>query len=186
MRVARLVLLEDRVKISLFEGLIVGRWGWAVFLADLFVGQIRWPGRFIFVIFLYSISLALASHLNDEIGLSLWIGVPSLIVIVLLLVWALKLGPLLLFYPFPPCRGGQCCSINDYAWVVGRIYGREKWGQYRYWCKCCDDEYVRRGTRFLHVLPDGTERPYLKLVGFRNWQPDTTESDTDDHEPGNG
>ena len=95
------------------------------------------------------------------------------VVFVLLLIWVLTLGNLLLRFPFPPCRQGRCRTIDAYTWIRGRIYGREKWNTYHYWCRC-GDEYVREGKRFFQVLPDGTKKPYMMLAGFQKWENDDT------------
>ena len=84
------------------------------------------------------------------------------------LTWAILLGHILLFFPFPTCRQGRCNCIADYVWKKGTIYGWEKGGVYRYRCKC-KDQYIRHGKKFMEVLPDGTRRSYKKLVGFRKW-----------------
>lgn len=87
------------------------------------------------------------------------------------LTWAFLLGRFLLFFPFPSCQRGKCNRVADYVWKKGSIYGYEKGGIYRYKCRC-NDEYIRRGKRFLEVLPDGTARPYKRLIGFRKWADD--------------
>jgi hypothetical protein len=59
----------------------------------------------------------------------------------------------------------------QFTWNWGSFFGREKGGQY--WYKCaCGDQYIRKRNRFIEVLPDGTKRPYKKLVGFRKWADD--------------
>jgi hypothetical protein len=86
-----------------------------------------------------------------------------------LLAWAAILGRLLLFYPLPPCRRGICNRLGtDYVWKKGTVYGRTSWGTYLYKCKC-DETYVRKGERFMLLLPEGITIPYKRLVGFRKW-----------------
>ena len=143
--------------------------GWLRFLADGFIGLLWLPLRLVSASWWIAWGVVLADGLNRLFGLSRWIGGPLSLSFVLLVVWASSLGRLLVFFPFPPCRRGQCRDIDAYTWVKGRIYGREKWGMYHYWCKC-GDEYIREGKRFLQVLPDGTRQAYMALVGFRKWQ----------------
>jgi hypothetical protein len=133
----------------------------------------------LWVILWIALGVFLADVLNRDVGLSRWIGVPLSVSFVLLFVWALALGRLLLLFPFPPCRQGKCRSIDAYTWMMGRLYGREKWSTYHYWCKC-GDEYIREGKRFMQVLPDGTRQAYMKLVGFRKWQAETKPQSSED------
>jgi|SRR5580658_5407114 hypothetical protein len=89
-----------------------------------------------------------------------------------IVLWAVLLGRLLLWFPLPICRRGRCHRFGkDYEWRSGTIYGWEGKGLYLYVCKC-GDKYIRRAGRFMEVLPDGTRRPYQKLVGFRRWADD--------------
>jgi hypothetical protein len=96
-------------------------------------------------------------------------------VIASILTWAIWLGRILFFYPFPFCRRGKCHSIEDYRWYIDAIFGRVGRGVYLYKCKC-GDEYIREGKRFMEILPDGTKRPYKKLVSFRKWADDLDSS----------
>jgi hypothetical protein len=100
-----------------------------------------------------------------------WIGYIIGVLVVLIVLWLILLGHVVLFFPFTSCRQGKCHGIEDYRWYIGTIYGRVSCGTYRYRCRC-GDEYVRQGNRFMEVLPDGTKRPYKKLVGFRKWADD--------------
>ena len=123
-----------------------------------------------------------------------WAGEPPLglvllpalgVLVVTFLFWALQLGRLRLFYPFPLCRKGKCRTHRDYTWDVRTIYGRVGWGCYVYRCNC-DDHYFRRGKRFMViVLPEHLKetsgdiaiteentRPYKRLTGFRQWSDD--------------
>lgn len=157
------------MKISFYKWFTAESWGWRRFLADGFLGILWWPLRLVSSICVIAIGVVLADFFQREIGLSRWIGVPLSVSFMLLLTWVLTLGRLLFFFPFPPCRQGQCRTIDAYTWVKGRIYGREKWNTYHYWCRC-GDEYIREGRRLSYVLPDGTQKPYLILDGFRKWK----------------
>lgn len=86
--------------------------------------------------------------------------------------WAITVGRLRLFYPLPLCRCGKCQDYNDYDWPLGTVYGREWGGIYRYRCHCQKDEYVRKGSKFMIVLRDGTTKPFMKLASFRTWVED--------------
>lgn len=88
------------------------------------------------------------------------------------LLWIILVGRLRLFFPLPRCKRGNCRNYDGYYWPVGTIYGWEWWGVYRYRCKCSDDEYVRRGKRFMEVSPDEQNVHYKKLCGFRKWTDD--------------
>lgn len=88
-----------------------------------------------------------------------------------ILNWAVVLLRILILYPFPTCARHKCHTMQDYAWLIGSIYGRASWGKYRYWCNC-GDEYVRVKRRFLRVLENGTTIPYKKLTGVRTWVDD--------------
>jgi hypothetical protein len=91
----------------------------------------------------------------------------------MILTWAILTGRLLLFFPLPPCRQGKCHRLGtDFVWKKGRILGYEGKGIYHYKCRC-GDEYLRKGKKFLELLPDGTRRPYKMLVGFRQWADDS-------------
>ena len=127
----------------------------------------------------------LAVFLKRSLGISLWIGVPIVFVAICWLAWAVLLGRLLLFVPFPPCRKNKCHEIDDDSWFHGTFLGKCKWGVYWYSCRC-GDQYLRRGKRFMEFIPEavappspwvniskGTTRPYKKLVGFRKWADDT-------------
>lgn len=63
----------------------------------------------------------------------------------------------------PDCRSGRC-GLTDYKI---EDHGREV----HFLCRC-RMEYVRRGYRFLEVLPDGSEKPYLRWRPFRGWEHD--------------
>ncbi|WP_124327403.1 hypothetical protein [Desulfonema ishimotonii] len=146
-------------------------WGFLRFLADGFVGLLFIPARFLVIFWWFSIGCFIAKALNGFIGINFLIGSIWAFLFILLLLWAISLGRLLIFFPFPSCRQKKCNNINDYTWTMGQIYGREKWGVHRYWCRC-GDEYVRQGKRFMRILPDGTKQPYMILGSFRNWQTD--------------
>lgn len=119
-------------------------------------------------------------------GSSEGLVLPSIlgILFVAFVLWALQLGCLGLFYPFPVCRRGKCSTFRDYTWDVRTIYGRVGWGCYVYRCSC-NDHYFRRGKRFMEIVPPEdlealgdiaitkeNTRPYMRLVGFRRWSED--------------
>lgn len=151
-------------------------WGWGRFLTDGLIGIIWWPFRLITAICCVAAGVAVADMLSSAFGIPGWAAVPLSITGVLLLVWAVVLGRILLFFPFPPCKRGTCQGIGAYTWAKGRIYGRERWRTYRYWCGC-GDEYVRRGDEFRQVLSDGEERPYLRLDQFGKWRSEETNTE---------
>ena len=90
----------------------------------------------------------------------------------ILLLW----GLFALFYPCPQCRRGKCRHYTDFVWRKWTFFGYEKWRAWRYMCSC-GDEHIFDGNRFMEVLPDGTKRPYKKLVGFRKWADDLDSQD---------
>lgn len=137
------------------------------------------------IVFLLSIILGMAiwRWIGDPLG-----GFGSVMAVTLcglliaFVLWVLLLGQILLFYPFPSCKQGQCSTIADYKWDARFIYGRVGWNRYVYECRC-GDTYFRHGERFLLIVkPDGISdssrdvpitsgntRPYKKLIGFRRW-----------------
>lgn len=94
-----------------------------------------------------------------------------------LATWAVWIGGNFVFYPLPACRNERCVQF-DYVWKRGgwnpnaEEFERERGGVFHYRCKC-GDEYIRLGTRFMQVLPDGTLQPYKRLTGFRKWRDDS-------------
>src|SRR5882762_5454810 len=101
-------------------------------------------------------------------------GVSNLLGIIVgfLITRAILVGRLRLFFPLPLCRRGKCHTLGrDYVWRLGTLFGYETKGNYLHKC-ACGDMYVRKGTRFMELLPDDTRRPYKRLVGFRKWVDD--------------
>ncbi len=101
-------------------------------------------------------------------------GVSNLLGIIVgfLITRAIVVGRLRLFFPLPLCRRGKCHTLGrDYVWRLGTLFGYETKGNYLHKC-ACGDMYVRKGTRFMELLPDDTRRPYKRLVGFRKWVDD--------------
>jgi hypothetical protein len=128
--------------------------------------------RFLVLVFWVAISQAAGLHGKERFGWGgyfLWFIVVFSILI--LLTWALLLGRILIFYPFPKCKSGKCCKLNDYTWRKGAIFGYEGSGNYEYRCKC-GDYLTRIHKRFFTKLPDGTLKPFKKLTGFRRWEDD--------------
>jgi hypothetical protein len=161
---------------------LMAEWGFLAFLAYGFVGVLSLP-RYFVVVGWGLVGIALASILSGHGIVDFWIALPFTSLLVFLLVWAFLLGRLLLFFPFPPCRNGECRGIIAYQWPIGSIYGRVQWGVYDYWCRC-GDEYIREGKRFFRVLPDGSKKPYMTLTGFRTWTPAVAEEGTKEGEAG--
>ncbi len=163
-------ITEKTMKNIFYRCLTDEHWGFLRFLADGFIGLLFIPSRFLVLFGWFAAGSIMAKTLNRFAGISMLIGTTLSVLFILLLLWAISVGRLLIFFPFPPCRQKKCNSISDYTWIMGRIYGREKWGVYRYWCMC-DDEYIRQGKRFMQVSDD-TEQSYMILDSFRNWQID--------------
>ena len=89
------------------------------------------------------------------------------------IAYVLLMRRLRLFFPLPFCRHGKCQVFGrDYVWRLGTLFGYETKGTYCYKC-ACGDVYIRKGTRFMELLPDGTRRPYKRLVSFRQWADDS-------------
>jgi hypothetical protein len=149
-------------------------WGFLRFLADEWVGFPWSIGRFLAIGCWIGLGFGLA-RLFERLGLVRVSTAIQLVAILLvfLFVWAVSIGRLLLFFPFPSCCNGKCRDITAYEWRIGYIYGRKEWGVYHYRCRC-GDEYIREGKRFLRVLPDGSKEPYMILTGFRKWEKDKT------------
>jgi hypothetical protein len=82
---------------------------------------------------------------------------------------------LVIFYPCPTCRRGNCCHYTDYVWYQPGFFGYESWRRWRYKCSC-DDQYVFDGIRFMLSPPNGPLLPYKRLCGFRKWCDDTYEA----------
>jgi hypothetical protein len=90
----------------------------------------------------------------------------------LLITRAILVGRLQLLFPLPSCRQDKCHRFGqDYVWRLGTLFGYESRGIYLYRCRC-GDTYIRKGKRFMSLLPDESMRPYKKLVGFRTWVDD--------------
>ena len=127
-------------------------WSLLQFVADGFAGTLRSLLRMLYVILFITCGYFLGDFVGKVLGRSLGIighllGLPVGFVALLSLLWAFVLGRILLFFPFPDCRRGNCHGIEDYNWYLGAIYGRVAWGLYRYRCKC-EDEYIREGKKF--------------------------------------
>ncbi len=169
--------------------LLIGRTSYLRFLFDL-VLLARTGPRLLAVVLCVGCGTALGGlswrwASEPPIGLVL---LPALgVLFVALFIWAIQLGRLRLFYPFPLCRQGKCRTYRDYTWDVRTIYGRVGWGCYVYRCSC-DDHYFRRGKRFMEIVPpedleasgeiamaEVITRPYKRLTGLRQW--------SDDHDP---
>ena len=146
------------------------------FLLDGFAGTPRSVFRLISVWFCLAIGVIfgrlLGNQLENLCGLAgCWAGYIIGFMAVLIIIWLAFLGHISLFPRFTTCRKQKCHRIHDYGWPIGAIYGRVGWGVYRFGCRC-GDEYICEGKKFLEILPDGTKRPYKKLIGFRKWADD--------------
>jgi hypothetical protein len=155
-------------------------WSFIRFLLDGFALTPRSLVRLVSVWFCIAVSVLFGSflgkHLEKIYGIAgRWTGYIIGILAVFILIWLVLLGRILLFFPFTTCRKQKCHGIKDYGWPIGAIYGRVGWGVYRYGCRC-GDEYIRQGRRLMELLPDGTKRPYKKLIGFRKWADDLDSS----------
>jgi hypothetical protein len=138
---------------------------------DGFIGGIWWLWRFICLVLWGEVGVLLAFNLGYYFGIAnLWVLIPVSLLLVFSLIWAFILCRLLLLFPFPPCQNGKCHDITDYEWPIGLIFGRVKWGVYRYRCRC-GDEYIREGRVFYLLQSDGSKKPYMALTGFRKWTP---------------
>ena len=158
------------------------QWSWLYFLIYALVGKTFVTTLRMIIIVILATCLGII--LKKNWGISEGAGAIIGILIICAVLWAVLLGRLLLFVPFPFCRKGKCHSIDDYSWFHGTFFGKCKWGVY--WYKChCGDQYLRRGKRFMEFIPEvtvppspwvninkGTTRPYKKLVGFRKWADD--------------
>jgi hypothetical protein len=133
--------------------------------------QITLP-RLLAIVFWMSVGVLLANQLPRSWGLvghvvGFAIGFAGAVV----LTWAIVVGRILVFMPYPICRQGRCSSMKEYSWPKGTVYGKTNSGEYRYRCKC-GDQYIRDGRRFMAVGHDGAKLPYKKLVGFHKWADD--------------
>jgi len=172
------------MRITLRRLLYAAQWSWVEFLLYAIFGGKDSVVRLLRGIAFLILGVLLGDFLKKSWGITVWIGYPLGYVVVCLLAWAVLLGRILLFVPFPLCRKGKCHSIDDYSWFMGSFFGKCKCGVY--WYKChCGDQYLRRGKRFMEFIPDvtvppspwvninkGTTRPHKKLVGFRKWADD--------------
>lgn len=62
--------------------------------------------------------------------------------------------------PLPDCRSGRC-GQRDY-------FIDDSQSEVTLLCRC-GHRYRRKGMRFLEVLPDGAEKPFLRWRPFRGW-----------------
>lgn len=69
--------------------------------------------------------------------------------------------------PRPTCRNEKCRS-DDYE--INVVAKEGSWGSENR-CKC-GDTYLRSGSRFMLLLPDGSAQPYRLRKPFHNWEPD--------------
>ena len=155
-----------------------------LFFIYVLLGGHRSTIRFLRTVLFVASAVVFGEFLKKSLGIPKWVGCPGSFLIVCFVAWAVLLGRILLFVPFPPCRKGKCHNIDDYTWFMGSFFGKYKWGVYWYRCQC-GDQYLRHGKRFMEFIPEvteppsqwvdinkGTTRPYKKLVGFRKWADD--------------
>jgi hypothetical protein len=77
------------------------------------------------------------------------------------------------FYPaFPVCRNGKC-GTEDYTCL------RSEASFAVYVCKC-GNTYINVRRRFLELLPNGTERRFMRRTVFGKWMADNGENDSGD------
>ncbi len=74
----------------------------------------------------------------------------------------------------PVCRCGQCRSIN-YEFVGPDNVVFEPGMAFDYRCPTCKRHFRARDSRFVEVLSDGTEVPYMAVSKFGRWIPDQPE-----------
>jgi len=161
-------------------------WGWKSFVVGVLVGGMQSLVRQLLLVFWMVCGIEFARLLGGHFGpIGIAIGFPAGILLSSILTWAVWLARVLLFQPFPPCGQQNCRGMGDYSWNLARLFGWEKWGVYRYQCRC-GDEYVRIGRQFMRSLPDGTLRPYKRLTGWRTWMDDTGLSGRGSASPCNG
>ena len=156
--------------------LSAGRWGWPYFFTGVLLNSVRLQSGLMngfssFIIWVASGAILGASFARPWGIEGRCVGSLLGFLIASVLTWAIWLGRILLFYPFPACRLEKCRGIEDYRWSMDAIFGRVGRGVYLYSCKC-GDEYIREGKRFMEILPDGNKRPHKILVGFRKWVDD--------------
>jgi hypothetical protein len=144
------------------------------FLADAFIGQLTSVTRLVLAATTVATGLVLGRVVGNTL-LASWgfggrvVGVVICAATLLVLLWAVVLGRILLFFPFPTCRRGRCSTISDYAWDMGTLYGKRRWGTYSYTCRC-GDRYERVGRTFVAIDPDGSRSVLRRLRGFRTWE----------------
>ncbi len=76
----------------------------------------------------------------------------------------------------PQCRCGKQQSGNwtgssEMRWMMLKPEGEQQTeaGLVEYVCLSCNRHFRLRGNRFLEVLPDGAERPYMRLGQYNRW-----------------
>ena len=156
---------------------LLSAWCWPYFFTGVLLNSLRLQSGLMNGLGSLIIWVACAAFLGSAIAQpwgigGRWVGSIAGFVIASILTWAIWLGRIHLFYPFPSCRREKCHSIFDYEWKITEILGRVGRGVYRYKCKC-GDEYIREGNKFMELLPDGKMRLYKKVVGFHKWADDT-------------
>lgn len=73
----------------------------------------------------------------------------------------------------PACRNGRC-RADDYEFLEWPEGARKEGTGCSYCYQCrCGDRYVQRGTRFVEIAQDATEKPFMALSKWGRWLPDT-------------
>lgn len=74
----------------------------------------------------------------------------------------------------PECRCGRCSSAEyEFVGMHERTGGDRT---YAYRCPSCGRRYRSEGPRFLEVLPDGSERSYMRASRWGRWARDRDRS----------
>ena len=98
------------------------RWGFPAFLREYFVGlalmYVASPGQVGTAAIAIFVGSSLAFILDGFAVVKFWIAIPFTVLLAFFVIWAVTLGLLLLFFPFPPCRKGTCCDIAGYDWPL--------------------------------------------------------------------
>jgi len=76
----------------------------------------------------------------------------------------------------PQCRcgrqqSGKWTGGTESHWLMIKPEGPEvtETGLVEYECLSCKRRYRLRGSKFCEVLPDGAERPYMRLGQYGRW-----------------
>lgn len=125
----------------------------------------------LFFIFNCLCAFLLGRHLSSDLGTAGWlIGVPLGFALGVGVVKGISAGAKrwhrwCMSHPdCPVCRRGKCSATDfeQYQFTQEGVIYR---------CRC-GDPYLRKGRRFLEILPNGSQRPYMVRKAFCGWQRD--------------